>query len=204
MHNKEYLLWCERATKDPDVVRELKELSNNEDAKKEAFYKNLEFGTGGLRGIIGAGTNRMNVYTVAKATQGLAAYVNSVSKNGKVAVAYDSRIKSDVFAKTTAEVLAANGIKVYIYPELMPTPMLSFAVRHYSCDAGVVITASHNPAKYNGYKAYGPDGCQLTLEAAEYVLSIMDKVDIFDGVKSIDFDTALNEGKIEYITQDAI
>ncbi len=204
MYNKEYKLWCERATKDPDIVKELKEFENNDEAKKEAFYKNLEFGTGGLRGVIGAGTNRMNVYTVAKATQGLAAYVNSVSKNGKVAVAYDSRIKSDVFARTTAEVLAANGIKVYIYPELMPTPMLSFAVRHYSCDAGVVITASHNPAIYNGYKAYGPDGCQLTLEAAEYVLSIMDKVDIFDGVKSIDFETALSEGKIEYISQEAI
>ena len=204
MYKKEYELWCQKATKDIDIVNELANLKDNDELKKEAFYKNLEFGTGGLRGVIGAGTNRMNIYTVGKATQGLAAYINSVSKNGKVAIAYDSRIKSDVFAKTAAEVFAANGIKVYIYPELMPTPMLSFAVRYFSCDAGVVITASHNPAKYNGYKAYGPDGCQLTIDAAEYVLSIMDKVDIFDGVKSVDFDTAVNEGKIEFITQEAI
>ena len=146
----------------------------------------------------------MNVYTVGQATQGLAAYVNSVTKNGKVAIAYDSRIKSDVFARDAAAILAANGIKVYIYKELMPTPMLSFAVRHLGCDAGIVVTASHNPSKYNGYKAYGNDGCQLGLEAADYVLSIMNSVDIFDGVKRVDFDAALNEGKIEYIGEDVI
>ena len=146
----------------------------------------------------------MNVYTVGKATQGLAAYVNSVSQNGKVAIAYDSRIKSDVFARDAAAILAANGIKVYIYKELMPTPMLSFAVRYLKCDAGIVVTASHNPAKYNGYKAYGSDGCQLGLEAADYVLSIMNSVDVFDGVKRIDFDLAVAEGKIEYIGQDVI
>lgn len=201
---EKYKLWCERANLHEDLVKELKSIEGNEEAISDAFYKDLEFGTGGLRGIIGAGTNRMNVYTVGKATQGLAAYVNSVTKAGRVAIAYDSRIKSDVFARDAAAILAANGIKVYIYKELMPTPMLSFAVRHLKCDAGVVVTASHNPSKYNGYKAYGNDGCQLGIEAADYVLSIMNSVDIFDGVKRIDFDTALAEGKIEYIGDDVI
>ncbi len=204
MINEQYKLWCEKATLDADLVNELKSIEGNNEAISDAFYKDLEFGTGGLRGVIGAGTNRMNVYTVGKATQGLAAYVNSVTSNGKVAIAYDSRIKSDVFARDAAAILAANGIKVYIYKELMPTPMLSFAVRHLKCDAGIVVTASHNPAKYNGYKAYGSDGCQLGLEAADYVLSIMNSVDIFDGVKRIDFDDALASGKIEYIGQDVI
>lgn len=204
MINEQYELWCKRATLDNDLVQELKNMAGNDEAISDAFYKSLEFGTGGLRGVIGAGTNRMNVYTVGKATQGLAAYVNSVSKSGKVAIAYDSRIKSDVFARDAAAILAANGIKVYIYKELMPTPMLSFAVRYLKCDAGIVVTASHNPSKYNGYKAYGSDGCQLGLEAADYVLSIMNSVDIFDGVKRMDFDTALNEGKIEYIGEDVI
>ncbi len=204
MINEQYKLWCEKATLDIDLVNELKSIEGNDEAISDAFYKDLEFGTGGLRGVIGAGTNRMNVYTVGKATQGLAAYVNSVTENGKVAIAYDSRIKSDVFARDAAAILAANGIKVYIYRELMPTPMLSFAVRHLKCDAGIVVTASHNPAKYNGYKAYGNDGCQLGLEAADYVLSIMNSVDVFDGVKRVDFDEALKEGKIEYIGQDVI
>ena len=204
MVNKQYKLWCERAVLDADLVAELKSIEGNEEAISDAFYKDLEFGTGGLRGVIGAGTNRMNVYTVGKATQGLAAYVNSVTENGKVAIAYDSRIKSDVFARDAAAILAANGIKVYIYKELMPTPMLSFAVRYLKCDAGIVVTASHNPSKYNGYKAYGNDGCQLGLEAADYVLSIMNQVDIFDGVKRVDFDEALAEGKIEYIGDDVI
>lgn len=204
MFNDKYKLWCEKAVKDPDLISELKAIENDSDAVSDAFYKDLEFGTGGLRGVIGAGTNRMNVYTVGKASQGLAAYVNSVTDNGKIAIAYDSRIKSDLFAKTAACVFAANGIKVYIYKELMPTPMLSFAVRHLKCDAGVVVTASHNPAKYNGYKAYGPDGCQLGLEAADYVLSIMNKVDIFDGVKDTDFETAVEKGQIEYIGDDVI
>ncbi len=204
MVNEQYKLWCERATLDIDLVAELKSIEGNDEAISDAFYKDLEFGTGGLRGVIGAGTNRMNVYTVGKATQGLAAYVNSVTKNGKVAIAYDSRIKSDVFARDAAAILAANGIKVYIYKELMPTPMLSFAVRHLKCDAGIVVTASHNPSKYNGYKAYGSDGCQLGLEAADYVLSIMNSVDIFDGVKRIDFDEAVRSGQIEYIGDDVI
>ena len=204
MVNEKYKLWCEKAVKDSDLVKELISIKDNEEAISDAFYKDLEFGTGGLRGLIGAGTNRMNIYTVGKASQGLAAYVNSVSENGSIAVAYDSRIKSDLFAKTAASIFAANGIKVYIYKELMPTPMLSFAVRRLKCDAGVVVTASHNPAKYNGYKAYGPDGCQLGLEAADYVLSIMNKVDIFDDVKTVDFDEAVAEGKIEYIGDDII
>lgn len=204
MIKEKYKLWCERAVKDPDLVSELKAIADDEAAISDAFYKDLEFGTGGLRGVIGAGTNRMNVYTVGKASQGLAAYVNSVSSNGRIAVAYDSRIKSELFARTAASIFAANGIKVYIYKELMPTPMLSFAVRRLKCDAGVVVTASHNPAKYNGYKAYGPDGCQLGLEAADYVLSIMNKVDIFDDVKTVDFEKAVEEGKIEYIGDDII
>ncbi|MBE6739011.1 MAG: phospho-sugar mutase [Ruminococcaceae bacterium] len=204
MIKEKYNLWLERAVKDNDLIEELRRISNDDEAISDRFYKDLEFGTGGLRGEIGAGTNRMNVYTVGKATQGLAQYVNSVNKNGKVAIAYDSRNKSDIFARTTAEILAANGIKVYIYKELMPTPMLSFAVRYFGCDAGVVITASHNPAKYNGYKAYGRDGCQLNLEASNYVLSIMNKVDTFDGVKSVNFEEALKEGKIEYIGQNVI
>ena len=204
MVNEKYELWCKKAVKDADLVKELESIKGDEEAISDAFYKDLEFGTGGLRGVIGAGTNRMNVYTVGKASQGLAAYVNSVCENGRIAVAYDSRIKSDLFAKTAASIFAANGIKVYIYKELMPTPMLSFAVRRLKCDAGVVVTASHNPAKYNGYKAYGPDGCQLGLEAADYVLSIMNKVDIFDEVKTVDFDKAVEEGKIEYIGDDII
>ena len=204
MVNEKYALWCEKAVADKDVADELKNMKNDSEAISEAFYKDLEFGTGGLRGIIGAGTNRMNIYTVGKASQGLAAYVNSVTEKGSIAVAYDSRIKSDLFARTAASIFAANGIKVYIYEELMPTPMLSYAVRHFKCDAGIVITASHNPAKYNGYKAYGADGCQLCIEAADYVLSIMNKVDIFQDVKSMDFDTAVNEGKIEFVGDDVI
>ena len=204
MVNEKYQLWCEKAVADPDLVKELDSMKDDGAAISDAFYKDLEFGTGGLRGVIGAGTNRMNIYTVGKASQGLAAYVNSVKQNGKIAVAYDSRIKSELFARTAASVFAANGIKVYIYKELMPTPMLSYAVRRLGCDAGVVVTASHNPAKYNGYKAYGSDGCQLGLEAADYVLSIMNKVDIFDEVKTVDFDTAVKNGSIEFIGDDVI
>ncbi len=204
MVNNLYKKWLENAVADIDIVNELKEISGDCEAINDRFYKDLSFGTGGLRGVIGAGTNRMNIYTVGRATQGLSEYINSVTQNGSVAIAYDSRIKSDVFAKRAASILAANGIKVYIYKELMPTPMLSFAVRHLKCDAGIVITASHNPAKYNGYKAYGPDGSQLNLEASEYVLSIMNKVDIFNDVKITDFDKAVADGKIEFIGDDVI
>lgn len=204
MINEVYKNWLENATKDPDLIEELLNIKGNDSEINDRFYKNLEFGTAGLRGIIGAGTNRMNIYTVGAASQGLAEYVNSVKKDGKVAIAYDSRIKSDLFARHAASVFAANGITVYLYPELAPTPMLSFAVRHLKCDAGTVLTASHNPSKYNGYKAYGPDGCQLGLEASEYVLSIIKKLDIFTDIKTCDFDTAVKEGKIKLIGEDVV
>jgi len=196
---KMYELWLDKAVADPDLKVELESVSVDEEGKNDRFYRDLEFGTGGLRGVIGAGTNRMNVYTVKKATQGLAEYIleNGVEKS--VAIAYDSRNKSSYFAKSAAEVLAANGIKVHIYKELMPTPMLSWAVRKLKCGAGIVVTASHNPAKYNGYKVYGSDGCQLTLEAADIVLSKINKIDIFGGVKSVDFDKAVADGGVSYI-----
>lgn len=179
----EYRCWLENAV---EVKDELKSLT---DAQiEDAFYRNLEFGTGGLRGVLGIGTNRMNVYTVAKASQGLADYVNkNFPDNLKIAIAYDSRIQSDEFSRVAAGVFAANGIEVFIYPELMPTPMLSFAVRYYGCSAGIVITASHNPARYNGYKVYGPDGCQITTEAAAEILAEIEKLDVFADVKRGDF-----------------
>ncbi len=205
MNEKElYSLWCEKAVEDADLQAELTSIKDDEEAIKDRFYRNLEFGTGGLRGVIGAGTYRMNIYTVRRATQGLADYVNETFTDGSVAIAYDSRIKSDVFAKEAASVLAANGIKVYIYPELMPTPMLSYAVRKLACKAGIVITASHNPAKYNGYKAYGADGCQMTLEAAEIVLGKINSVEMFGGAKVVSFDEGLSSGMIEYIGKDVI
>ncbi len=201
---KMYELWLDKAVADPDLKVELESVSADEEGKNDRFYRDLEFGTGGLRGVIGAGTNRMNVYTVKKATQGLAEYIleNGVEKS--VAIAYDSRNKSSYFAKSAAEVLAANGIKVHIYKELMPTPMLSWAVRKLKCGAGIVVTASHNPAKYNGYKVYGSDGCQLTLEAADIVLSKINKIDIFGGVKSVDFDKAVTDGGVSYIDDSVI
>lgn len=197
-----YTLWCEKAVDDPDLIKELKEIKGNENEIKERFAVSLKFGTAGLRGIIGAGTNRMNIYTVRQATQGLADYCNEDFSSPKVAIAYDSRIKSDVFAKEAAACLAANGIKVYIYPELMPTPMLSYAVRALGCDSGIVVTASHNPAKYNGYKVYGSDGCQMTIDAANRVLKNIESVDIFDGAKTMDFDEGVKSGMIEYIGDD--
>lgn len=199
-----YKQWLEKATLDPDLIPELESVKNDDEAINDMFYRELEFGTAGLRGVIGAGTNRMNVYTVGRASQGIADYVNSITKKGSIAIAYDSRIKSRLFAETAASVFAANGIKAYIYDELMPTPMLSFAVRHLKCDAGVVITASHNPAKYNGYKAYGPDGCQLNIEASKYVFSYIEKTDFFTGIKLISFEDGINNGSIEYIKQDVI
>ena len=198
----EYNKWLVNATEDADLIKELE--SMNEVKIEDAFYRNLAFGTGGLRGVIGAGTNRMNVYTVAKASQGLANYIvnNFAEKERKVAVSYDSRIKSDLFAKVSSEVFAANGIQVYIYPQLMPTPCLSFAVRNLKCAAGIMITASHNPAKYNGYKVYGNDGCQITTEAADIILKEIEKIDLFNDVKKINFEKALSAGKIEYIHED--
>ena len=205
MNEKElYALWCEKATDDPDLQTELKSIAGDDEAIKDRFYRDLEFGTGGLRGVIGAGAYRMNVYTVRRATQGLADYVNEAFKNPSVAISYDSRIKSDVFAKEAASVLAANGIKVHIYTELMPTPMLSYAVRAHKCSAGIMITASHNPAKYNGYKVYGADGCQLTLGAAEIVLKNINKVPMFGGAKLTDYEKAVSDGMINYISQTVI
>ncbi len=199
-----YTLWCEKAVDDPDLIPELKSIKGNNSEIEDRFAVSLKFGTAGLRGVIGAGTNRMNIYTVRQATQGLADYVNQEFESGSVAIAYDSRIKSDIFAKEAASVLAANGIKVYIYPELMPTPMLSFAVRELKCDSGIVITASHNPAKYNGYKVYGSDGCQMPPQAADIVLEKISHVDVLDGADIIDFDEGLKSGKIEYISQTVI
>ena len=199
-----YRRWSSFSLKDRDLKAELDKIKDNENEIFDRFYRDLEFGTGGLRGVIGAGTNRMNIYTVKKATQGFANYLLKVEKNPSVAVSYDSRIKSDLFAKSTAEVFAANGIKVYIYDTLMPTPMLSFAVRELKASAGVMITASHNPAKYNGYKAYGPDGCQLTLEAAAEVLGEINKIDVLEGFSDSDFNEELKKGTISYIGEDVI
>ena len=199
---KEYLRWCSLATEDQDLVNELKSIANDESKIEDAFYRNLEFGTGGLRGVIGAGTNRMNIYMVRKASQGLANYLNKRFTNPSIAVSYDSRIKSTLFANTAAEVFAANGIKVHIYKELMPTPCLSWAVRELHCSAGIMVTASHNPSKYNGYKVYGEDGCQITTKAAEDILAEIDALDVFDDVKHGDYQEFLKEGKIEIIKDD--
>ena len=197
-----YALWCEKATADADLLPELESVKGNEDEILDRFYKNLEFGTAGLRGVIGAGTNRMNIYTVNQATQGLADYLNEDFENPSIAIAYDSRIKSEVFARSAACVLAANGVQVYLYPELVPTPMLSYAVRTLKCSSGIIITASHNPSKYNGYKCYDPNGYQMTDAAAAKTYAYIQKVDMFSGVKTTDFNEALAEGKIRYIERD--
>ena len=199
-----YELWCEKAVDDADLQTELKSIEGDDAAIQDRFYRDLEFGTGGLRGVIGAGAYRLNIYTIRRATQGLADYVNGSFENGSVAIAYDSRIKSDVFAKEAAKVLAANGIKVYIYSELMPTPMLSWAVRYLKCNAGIVVTASHNPAKYNGYKVYGEDGCQITLDVANTVIGKINNVPMFDGAKLMSFEDGLASGMINYISQEVI
>lgn len=202
--NELYQLWLAKAQDDVDLQDELKSIANDEEAIKDRFYRDLEFGTGGLRGVIGAGTNRMNVYTVARATQGLSNYVKKAFPNPSVAISYDSRIKSDVFAKVAASVLAKNGIKVFIYTELMPTPMLSWAVRAQGCSAGIMVTASHNPAKYNGYKVYGADGCQMTIDAANAVLEQINALDIFEDVQKMDFEQAVSEGMVSYTSQEVI
>ena len=199
-----YKLWCDNATEDEDLVRELKEIAGDEEAIKDRFYRDLEFGTGGLRGVIGAGAYRLNIYTIRRATQGLADYVNDAFSDAAVAISFDSRIKSDVFAKEAASVLAANGIKVYIYTELMPTPCLSWAVRACKAQAGIMITASHNPAKYNGYKVYGEDGCQMTIDAANAVTEKIAAVDMFGGAKVMSFDEGVKSGMISFISQDII
>ena len=200
---KEYERWVKCATEDPDLVKELKDISNDEKKIEDAFYRNLEFGTGGLRGVIGAGTNRMNIYMVRKASQGLANYVNKrFPNNPSIAVSFDSRIKSTLFAHIASEVFAANGIKVHIYKELMPTPCLSYAVRELKCSAGIMVTASHNPSKYNGYKVYGSDGCQITTQAAANILSEINALDVFDDPKHGDYEAFVKEGMINIISDD--
>lgn len=194
---EKYHLWQELAVDDGDVANEL--MNMTQAGVEDAFYRDLAFGTGGLRGVIGAGTNRMNVYTVAKASQGLADYLRKKYARPSVVIGYDSRIKSDVFARVTAEVFAANDIAVHIWPQLMPVPTVSFATRYLKASAGVMITASHNPAKYNGYKVYGADGCQITTAAAGEILSEINKLDIFSDVKKESFASGLQSGKISYI-----
>ena len=198
-HNALYEQWLNKATEDKDLTAELSSITGKDEEIFDRFYRTLEFGTAGLRGIIGAGTNRMNIYVVRQATQGLANYVIKKYQKGAVAISHDSRIKADLFMNEAARVLAANGIKVYITSELQPTPVLSFLVRHFNCQAGIMITASHNPAAYNGYKAYGEDGCQMTDVAANAVYDEIQSIDMFDGVKLADFDEAVKSGMIEYV-----
>lgn len=217
--------WCENVT-DPQLQEELSRMAqqNDEAAIEDAFYRNLEFGTAGLRGVLGAGTNRMNIYTVGQATQGIADYINtqiahlkqadpslqalsgsdSDKKQGSVAICYDSRINSELFARTAASVLAANGIKSYLYPRLEPTPALSFATRYLGCDMGINVTASHNPSQYNGYKAYGPDGCQIASDMADAITECINQVDIFDDVSTMPFDQALEQGLIVMIGEEVL
>lgn len=202
--NALYNEWLEKATGDPDLKAELESIKGNDDEILDRFYRSLEFGTAGLRGVIGAGTNRMNIYTVGRATQGLADYLNANYDNPSVAIGYDSRIKSDLFSKEAASVLAANGVKVYIYDELEPTPCLSYAIRYFHTQSGIIITASHNPAKYNGYKCYNRNGYQMTDEEAAEAYEYIQKVDYFTGIKKVDFDGAVNAGKIEFIGEKVI
>lgn len=198
---QEYQRWLERVT-DAELLEGLKRME--ESAIEDAFYRDLAFGTGGLRGVIGAGSNRMNVYTVAKASQGLADYLAKRFSTPSAVIGYDSRLKSDVFARVTASVLAANGVQVHFWPQLTPVPTVSFATRYLRASAGVMITASHNPAKYNGYKVYGADGCQVTVEAAAEILSEIEKLDLFDGVKRADFDACLGDGRISLIPDEVL
>ena len=179
---QEYQRWLERVT-DAELLGDSRRME--ESAIEDAFYRDLAFGTGGLRGVIGAGSNRMNVYTVAKASQGLADYLAKRFSAPSAVIGYDSRLKSDVFARVTAGVLAADGVQVHFWPQLTPVPTVSFATRCLSASAGVMITASHNPAQYNGYKVYGADGCQVTVEAASEILSQIEKLDLFDGIKRL-------------------
>ena len=199
---EQYHQWCEKATADAAVVDELKTMGKTE--IEDSFYRNLAFGTGGLRGTLGAGTNRMNVYTVAKASQGLADYLCKNFTNPSVVIGYDSRIKSDVFAKVAAGVFAANGIKVNIWPALLPVPAVSYATRYLQAFAGVMITASHNPGKYNGYKVYGADGCQITTEAAAEILTEIEKLDIFADVRMGDFEAGVRDGQITFIPDEVL
>ena len=202
MYLDDYKRWMEADLEDAALKTELESIEGNDEEIKDRFAVSLAFGTAGLRGVLGAGTNRMNIYVVRQATQGLANWVKTQGGNQLVAISYDSRINSDVFAKTAAQVLAANGIKVRIYDALMPVPALSFATRYYEANAGIMVTASHNPAKYNGYKAYGPDGCQMTDEAADIVYAEIQKTDILTGAKMMSFEDGMAAGLIEYVGDD--
>ena len=202
MYLDDYKRWQEAQLDDPALTAELAAIAGNDNEIKERFAVALKFGTAGLRGVLGAGSNRMNIYTVRQATQGLANWVKTQGGNQLVAISYDSRINSDVFAKEAARVLAANGVKVRIYDALMPVPALSFATRYYHANAGVMITASHNPAKYNGYKAYGPDGCQVTDDAAAVIYDEIQKTDILTGAKLVSFQEGLDSGLISYVGDD--
>lgn len=197
--NELYTLWKSKAVDDSDLIDELNSIQGNDEEIYDRFYRCLEFGTAGLRGVIGAGTNRMNIYNVRLATQGLANYLNQRYDQSAVAISYDSRIKADLFAKEAARTLAGNGIKVYLTAELQPTPVLSFLVRNLKCKAGIMITASHNPAKYNGYKCYGDDGCQMTDDGANSVYNEIQKLNCFEDIKLADFDKAISDGVIEYV-----
>lgn len=202
--NALYKEWLEKATADPDLKAELESIKGNDDEILDRFYRCLEFGTAGLRGVIGAGTNRMNYYTVCQATQGLSDYLNAKYDKPSIAIGYDSRIKSDYFSKEAAKVLAANGIKVYLFKELEPTPCLSFAIRYFHTSSGIILTASHNPAKYNGYKCYNSNGYQMTDEEADETYEYIKKVDYFTGIKTMDFDEAVQKGLIEYMGEEVI
>ena len=202
MYMDDYKRWLDTRLEDPALTAELEAIAGQEEQIKDRFAVSLKFGTAGLRGVLGAGSNRMNIYVVRQATQGLANWVKTQGGEQLVAVSYDSRINSDVFARETARVLAANGIRVRIYDALMPVPALSFATRYYHANAGVMVTASHNPAKYNGYKAYGPDGCQLTDDAAAVVYAEIQKTDILTGAKLISFEEGLEKGLIQYVGDD--
>ena len=202
MYQKEYERWLNTDLEDADLRPELAGIEGNDDEIKERFALALKFGTAGLRGVLGAGTNRMNIYVVRQATQGLANWVKTQGGSQTVAISYDSRLKSDVFAKTAAGVLAANDIQVRIYDALMPVPALSIATRYYKCNAGVMVTASHNPAKYNGYKAYGPDGCQLTDDAAAVVYEEIQKTDVLTGAKYMSFAEGVEKGLIHFVGDD--
>ena len=202
MYMDDYKRWASAELEDPALTQELQKIAGNEDEIKDRFAVALKFGTAGLRGVLGAGSNRMNIYVVRQATQGLANWVKTQGGSQLVAISYDSRINSDVFAKEAAKVLAANGIRVRIYDALMPVPALSFATRYYGANAGIMVTASHNPAKYNGYKAYGPDGCQMTDEAADVVYAEIQKTDILTGAKIMGFEEGMAAGLIEYVGDD--
>lgn len=202
MYNEEYKRWLAADLTDADLSPELRRIEGNDEEIKDRFAVSLKFGTAGLRGVLGAGTNRMNIYVVAQATQGLANWVKTQGGTQTVAISYDTRLKSDVFSKTAAGVLAANGIKVRIYDAAMPVPALSFATRYYNCNAGIMVTASHNPAKYNGYKAYGPDGCQMPDQAADIVYEEIQKIDVLNGAKQVSFAQGVEDGLIRFVGDD--